>query len=161
MLSMRFNRHLSIDRYLDLVVLTLLWLKWKEPFLHPENLISLLNKRTQQAIWITAFHSVAQRPYNQICCVSQAHTADKPCERCSSSSHFLVPTSLVFLQRASLPGMNFFTFKNEKEYGVTYLPYADDILYRRTVSAVIRVPLQDISKYFLFKCLYPILSYTA
>lgn len=68
---MWFNRHLSIDRYLDLVMLTLLWLKWKEPFLHPKNLISLLTKRIEQVIGVTAFHAIAQYQYNQICYVSQ------------------------------------------------------------------------------------------
>lgn len=107
---MWFNRHLSIDRYLDLVLLTLLWQKWKESFLHLKNLISFLTKRIQQVIGITVFHAVAQYQYNQICYVSRA------CMQLISlvSSAVAVHTSecqAVFLKCASLPGNELFYFQ--------------------------------------------------
>ena len=158
---MWFNHHLSIHRYLDLLMLTLLWLTWKEPFLHPKKVISLLTIRTQQVIQVTAFHPTAQYQYNQICYVSQTlYAAAKACKQCSSGSHFLMPSS-VYEMFISTRKWTFLLWRMGN-WTVAYLPpYVDYILYQHTVSAVIRVPLQDTSKYSLFKCLHPVLSYSA
>lgn len=106
---MWFNCHLSIDRYLDLVMLTLLWLKWKEPFLHPKNLISLISKTIQQVIWITAFNAIARYQCNQICYVSQTCTQ---LIRLVSSVVTLRTSSCqsAFLKCAPLPGNELFYF---------------------------------------------------